>query len=166
MKVDSEAINKVPIQTVFIADDDTDDQLLFQQVLHDIAPHVRLEKTKDGNELLSLLQNFKPDLLFLDLDMPSKNGLECLKAIRSNPVFADMHIVVFSSTSRPANIVVAYEMGADLFFVKPSYYQELVDAVKTVLDLDWADQSAVQAIKLKNSPFLTKSDAAEESISS
>jgi len=161
MKLDPDIKKQLQIQTVFIADDDSDDQMLFQQALQDVAPHIRLEATKDGNELLSLLQNFKPELLFLDLDMPSKNGLECLKAIRSNPIFSDMGVIVFSSTSRPANIVVAYEMGADLFFIKPSSYQELVEIITTTLELNWNDQQAINALKLKNSPFLATNNTAE-----
>lgn len=166
MKADPQATKLLPIQTIFIADDDADDQMLFRQALQDVAPHIRLEASKDGNELLSLLQNFKPELLFLDLDMPSKNGLECLKAIRSNPVFSDMYIIVFSSTTRPANIAVAYEMGADLFFIKPSFYQELVQSIKTLIELDWSDKIAINDLKLKNSPFLAKNDAAEEEVKS
>lgn len=166
MKADTEAMQLSPIHTIFIADDDADDQLLFRQALQDVAPHIRLEASKDGNELLSLLQNFKPDLLFLDLDMPSKNGLECLKAIRSNPVFSDMYIIVFSSTTRPANIEVAYEMGADLFFAKPSFYQELVQTLKTLVELNWNDPKAVNGLKSKNSSFMAKNNTAEEGIKS
>src|SRR5688500_2039708 len=119
MLVDFEDINRIRIQTIFIADDDSDDELLFRHALAEVEPSIKLEATKDGNELLSLLQNLKPDMLFLDLDMPTKNGLECLKAIRSNTVYIDLPIIVFSSTSRKANIDVAYEMGANLFFIKP-----------------------------------------------
>ncbi|MGV3658073.1 MAG: response regulator [Chitinophagaceae bacterium] len=162
MEVDPNKGRHLDIQTIFFADDDTDDQLLFAQALHDVAPHVRLEITKDGTELLSLLQNFKPELLFLDLDMPSKNGLECLKEIRSNPSLTDMAVVVFSSTSRPANISVAYEMGANLFFMKPSSYIELVDALRNILSFNWGDPAAVQELKLKKSPLPLKNNTAEK----
>ncbi len=162
MEVDTNKGRQLNIQTIFIADDDTDDQLLFAQALSDVAPHIRLEITKDGKELLSLLQNFKPELLFLDLDMPSKNGLECLKEIRTNPALADMAVIVFSSTSRPANISVAYEMGANLFFMKPSSYKELVEALQTILSFNWGNPVAVQELKLSKSPLSLKKDATEK----
>lgn len=162
MSNDPPLSKQLSIQTIFIADDDLDDQLLFRQALKEVAPHINLEATSNGDELLSLLQNFKPDLLFLDLDMPSKNGLQCLQAIRSNAVFADMAVIVFSSTSRPANIATAYEMGADLFFIKPSFYQELIASIKTVLELNWQDPKAIQEVKLRNSPFLANTNSSEE----
>lgn len=166
MNVEHIRINPVNIETIIIADDDLDDQLIFRQAMHEVAPHIKLEATKDGNELLSLLQSYKPDLLFLDLDMPAKNGLECLKAIRSNPVYADMIVIVFSSTTRPANIEVAYEMGADLFFIKPSFYQELIDTLHFILKADWTNATAIQNLKLKSTPFLAKNDTTQENANS
>ena len=85
-----------------------------------------------------------PDLIFLDLDMPCKNGLECLKEIRNNSVLHNLPVVVFSSTSRPANIATAYEMGGNLFFIKPSNYKDLVEAVRSILTMDWSNPNAIK----------------------
>lgn len=154
MIADLENTYQVRIQTIFIADDDSDDELLFRHALSEVDASIKLEATKDGNELLSLLQNFKPDMLFLDLDMPAKNGLECLKALRSNPVYTDLPIIVFSSTSRKANIDVAYEMGANLFFIKPSFYKDLVGTLQTILKLNWAQPSQIKEQFYRNGNYL------------
>src|SRR5215208_4073030 len=110
------------IRTVFIADDDSDDLLLFKDALESVDSSIKLEDVKNGVDLLNLLSHIKPDLLFLDLDMPGKNGLECLIEIRKNNQYQFLPIVVFSSTTRPSNIETAYELGADLFFIKPANY--------------------------------------------
>ncbi|HWJ91922.1 MAG TPA: response regulator, partial [Flavisolibacter sp.] len=89
------------VRTIFIADDDTDDLLLFTEALAGVDPTVKLEHVKNGIALISLLSHLEPDLLFLDLDMPGKNGLECLIEIRKNPRYELLPIIVFSSTSRP-----------------------------------------------------------------
>lgn len=151
---DLEDINRTRIQTIIIADDDSDDELLFRHALSEVEPTIKLEATKDGNELLSLLQNFKPDMLFLDLDMPAKNGLECLKAIRSNAVYTDLPIIVFSSTSRKSNIDVAYEMGANLFFIKPSFYKDLVATLQLILQLNWSEPTRIKEKFFQNGTYL------------
>lgn len=151
---DLEDINRTRIQTIIIADDDSDDELLFRHALSEVEPTIKLEATKDGNELLSLLQNFKPDMLFLDLDMPAKNGLECLKAIRSNAFYTDLPIIVFSSTSRKSNIDVAYEMGANLFFIKPSFYKDLVATLQLILQLNWSEPTRIKEKFFQNGTYL------------
>jgi CheY-like chemotaxis protein len=132
------------IRTVFIADDDSDDLLLFTDALGSIDKSVKLETVRNGVDLLSLLTHLSPDLLFLDLEMPGKNGLECLVELRKDPLYTLLPVVVFSSTSRPANIETAYEMGADLFFIKPANYNELISSIRAILALDWSDPSKVK----------------------
>ncbi len=136
--------NQQAIRTIFIADDDNDDLLLFTDALESVDKSIKLEPVQNGNSLLSLLSHLRPDLLFLDLDMPGKNGLECLVEIRKDPRYHKLPVVVFSSTTRPANIETAYEMGADLFFVKPANYNDLVASIRAILNLQWKDPSLVK----------------------
>lgn len=141
---DTSEVHQQVIQTIVLADDDRDDHDFFATALQEINPSLILTIVKDGNELLSLLSHYAPDLIFLDLDMPCKNGLECLREIRDNVVFQSLPVVVFSSTSRPANITTAYEMGGNLFFTKPSNYHDLVAAINKILAMDWSDPEKVK----------------------
>src|SRR3954454_22193073 len=100
--INSKQVAPHAVRTIFIADDDNDDLLLFSEALAGIDASVKLEHVNNGIALLSLLTHIKPDLLFLDLDMPGKNGLECLVEIRKNALYESLPIVVFSSTTRPA----------------------------------------------------------------
>lgn len=129
------------INTVILADDDPDDVDVFKA---GVADHVKLEVVKDGQELMSLLKHIYPDLLFLDLEMPKMNGLQCLAEIRTNERLKQVPIVVFSSTTRPANIQTAYEMGAHLFLVKSHVFNELVTAIKAVIALDWSKPEKIK----------------------
>jgi DNA-binding response OmpR family regulator len=129
------------INTVILADDDADDVDVFKEAA---AAHVKLEVVKDGRELMSLLNNLLPDLLFLDLEMPNKNGLECLVEIRNNDKLKNLPVVVFSSTTRQANIQTAYEMGGHLFLIKSPAYHELVTAIRTILQLDWSKPDKIK----------------------
>lgn len=143
MSVDSDVKNENSFHSILVADDDSDDRLFLEDVLKEIAPTKSITSVKDGQELLSLFMHFIPDFLFLDLEMPRKNGLECLKEIRSNPATKDLPVVVFSSTNRNYNIDVAYEMGAHLFFAKPNRYDDLKLAMQIILALDWRNPSAI-----------------------
>lgn len=144
MSVDSAVKNGMKIHSIIVADDDSDDRLFLEDVLHEVAPAKSVTSVKDGQELLSLFTHFVPDLLFLDLEMPRKNGLECLKEIRNNPTTKDLPVIVFSSTNRNYNIDVAYEMGAHLFFSKPNSYDDLKIAIQTILSLDWSAPAAIK----------------------
>lgn len=132
------------ISSVFIADDDNDDIEFFKEALNHIDSHIQVEHLRNGIELTKALYNYLPDLLFIDLDMPVKNGLQCLLEIRKEPKMVMLPIVIFSSTTRPANINTAYEMGADLFFIKPSNYNELYHSLETILKLDWSGPEKIK----------------------
>lgn len=132
------------IKTIVLAEDDADDQNIFQLALQEVNRQIKFDLVINGTQLLSLLSNFLPDLIFLDLDMPYKNGLECLLEIRNNPLLENLAIVVFSSTTRPSNIQTAYEMGANLFFIKPSVYHEFVSSINAIINLNWKDPVAIR----------------------
>ena len=89
-----------------------------EDVIRNYNPSIRIDFVSNGLQLMEILPNFLPDLLFLDLEMPYKNGLECLLDIRNNNRLNHLPVIVFSSTTRQANIQTAYEVGAHLFQIK------------------------------------------------
>lgn len=141
------------LRNVFLAEDDEDDRYFFRQVIGEINPEINLELVGDGRQLLDLLQHFCPDLLFLDLEMPYKNGLECLQEIRAKESLRELPVIVFSSTNRPANIQTAYEMGADLFLLKSASMSEYKASLQAVLNLDWDHPRAIREQYLINDRY-------------
>jgi CheY-like chemotaxis protein len=132
------------VKDIVLAEDDIDDQNIFQIALQEINPAIQTKFVSNGRELSSLLQTHKPDLLFLDLEMPYKNGLECLVDIRSSPELEMVPVVVFSSTTRPSNIQTAYEMGAHLFFIKPPIYSDYLNSIKAIFKLNWSEPESIK----------------------
>ncbi|HEY0652570.1 MAG TPA: response regulator [Chryseosolibacter sp.] len=111
---------------ILLADDDADDRELFEEALSDIYPQAVLSTAQDGEELMFILHNYhKPDLLFLDLNMPRKNGKECLYEIARDPELKKIPIVIFSTSVNPLDIEETFSLGALLFFRKPNSYEEL-----------------------------------------
>ncbi len=124
---------------VLLADDDPDDRFLFEDALKEIQLGVNLEMVKDGEELMHYLLASAvvlPDVLFLDLNMPFKNGVRCLEEIRGNSLLHSIFIVIYSTTASQREIDEVYEKGANLFVKKPNSFTELKDILSGVFRLD------------------------------
>lgn len=121
---------------IILADDDKDHALLFRRILRDVEPSRVLSVVHDGEELLALLAQVKPEILFLDLRMPCKGGIECLQAIRTTPGLEDLKVVVYSSSSHMADIQKSYLYKADLYMVKPFSAEHLRGALNIILKKD------------------------------
>lgn len=141
------------IRNIVFAEDDEDDQLYFGAVFREIDPAIQIVFVRDGIQLSQLLKNFLPDLLFLDLEMPYKNGLQCLVELRQDFLCADLPVIIFSSTIRPANIQTAYEMGAHLFLHKSSRYIEYSECLKKIFLMDWEQPQKIREQYCSNAGF-------------
>jgi CheY-like chemotaxis protein len=85
---------------ILLADDDIDDCSFFELALSELALPTHLITIYDGEELMKYLLKNKthlPDILFLDLSMPRKNGFECLYDIKENKHLKKLPIVIFTT---------------------------------------------------------------------
>jgi CheY-like chemotaxis protein len=141
------------IKTILLADDNKNDCIVFERAIIQIDIHLKLTTVTNGEELLQLLSHYVPDILFLDLEMPYKNGIQCLQTMRENKAFEKLPVVVFSATNRPNNIQVAYGFGANLFFTKPAAYNELVTSLSDILKMDWNDPASITEKYFANNQY-------------
>lgn len=126
---------------IFLADDDEDDCLLFEDALREVCSQTDLATANDGIELMDFLNNEvppSPDVIFLDLNMPRKNGFECLEEIRKIKRFKDIPVVIFSTTGEEEAINRLYDQGAHFFIKKPGSFPKLKSAIQKILSIDWA----------------------------
>jgi CheY-like chemotaxis protein len=122
---------------VVLADDDRDHAIIFKKVLKTVDPSRQLTIVQDGEELIRLLSTYVPELLFLDLNMPCKNGLECLQDIRQNLHLDELPVVVYSSSTHMTDIQKSYIHKADLYMVKPFNSFHLQNALESILKMEW-----------------------------
>jgi CheY-like chemotaxis protein len=124
---------------ILLADDDIDDRELFQEAMSETGFPLDVQLAEDGSRLIELLKAEKklPDIIFLDLNMPNKNGKECLVEIRKNSYYNHIPIVIYSTSSSNRDIDETFENGANLYVRKPSSFNELLLITKNVLLLDW-----------------------------
>ena len=125
------------VQTILLADDDEDDRMLFEDALQQIRSEVRLSTAGDGHTLLKMLRKGPlPDVIFLDLNMPGKNGFECLQEIRKEEAFRPIPVIIFSTTSQLDAVNRTYELGANYFMRKPPSFAALKKLLNHVFTLD------------------------------
>jgi len=128
-------------KSIFLADDDVDDCMLFEDALREICTSTELTTANDGVELITLMETTvppPPDIIFLDLNMPRKNGFECLELIRKTKKWKDIPIVIFSTTGQEEMIRKVYEQGANFFIRKPGSFPKLKQAILQILETDWS----------------------------
>jgi CheY-like chemotaxis protein len=128
-----------PIQ-VLLADDDESDRLLFREAFEEIKIRTVVNTVNDGVELLEYLNNPKMDLphiLFLDLNMPRKNGIECLREIKKNENWKDIAVAIFSTSSSPADIEQTFVQGANIFIRKPNDFDTLKKLLSKSIMMNW-----------------------------
>lgn len=130
-------------KNIILAEDDEDDSQFFEDALQDLQDAPQYIRARDGAELTGLLSKMDclPDLVFLDLNMPKKNGTQCLQEIRNSTTFSKLPVVVLSTTSSPDIIETIYRTGANLYVVKPNTMAGWRKAIAKVLSMDWNIQT-------------------------
>lgn len=123
--------------TVLIAEDDDDDFEIFSSAIKELSFTVILTRAENGDILIRLLDEKNPDILFLDILLPCKDGHHCLKEIRSNKKYDSLPVIIYSSLADLKEIEFCYREGANLFVIKPGTFSELKDALKKVFSIDW-----------------------------
>ena len=132
--------NQHESKTILLAEDDEDDYLLFKEAIRDNTDQLDLVWVKDGVELMQILHGNEAstaDILFLDINMPRKNGFECLTEIRNNAVLKNLPVVVFSTSNDRALVSWMYNSGANLYLCKPNSFQQLKSAIVKAITMDW-----------------------------
>jgi CheY-like chemotaxis protein len=108
---------------ILLADDDEADRLLFKDAFAELALKTKVQMVKNGIELMEWLNKDDirlPHLLFLDLNMPLKNGIECLKEIKSNDRLKNISIAIYSTSDNEKDMDETFLNGANIYITKPN----------------------------------------------
>jgi CheY-like chemotaxis protein len=125
---------------VLLAEDDPEDFLLFQYAVKEITIPVLLRHAEDGDKLFEMLKEAIPDILFLDIHLPCKNGISCILEIRKNPQYNNMPVIMFTSYNHRSYVNQTYQSGANYYIVKPTSIQKLAEKLQQVLSIEWEKQ--------------------------
>jgi len=134
-------------KNIFLVEDDSDDLFLFTEAVTDISTLALNGSAKNGIEALEKLKCMRqlPDFIFMDINMPRMNGLECLVELKRQPRLNNIPIVVISTSTAQAG--AAYNLGAHAFIRKPSSMKTLQIKIERAVDPGRFDDDAVQALQ-------------------
>lgn len=124
---------------IIIADDDSDDRLLFTEAISEINTTIQIQSVDGGLQLMQMLTAADaalPDIIFLDLNMPGKNGKECLKEIKTNHRLKDLPVIIYSTSANTKDINDARTSGANLYIRKPNTFTGLIEVISKVFSLN------------------------------
>jgi len=133
-------------ETVLLVEDDGNDVLLTTLALQRIHPTLPLRIVNDGEAAVCYLKGEGvyrdrkkfpvPTLVLLDINMPRKSGFEVVGWIRQQAGLKDLPVVVFSSSSKPADVHEAYRNGANSYLVKAGRFDAWVELLTGTV-IDW-----------------------------
>ena len=121
---------------ILLADDDADDRLFFKEAMEEINADSLISFVNDGIKLMYFLNQpgiRLPNIVFIDLNMPVKNGMECLKEIRANKRFKDLVIAIYSTSGSEHDIHEAFIQGANIYIKKPNNFADLKAGLAKVI---------------------------------
>ncbi|MGE5944314.1 MAG: response regulator [Flavobacteriales bacterium] len=123
---------------ILLVDDDEDDCIFFQEALEELDVPVLLKIAENGMDAIKQLEeqpHMKPDVIFLDINMPVMDGHEFLKYIRSKSFYDDIKIIMYSTSYNPTVAEVLEADGANHFLRKPSNFLTLKDVINRALSI-------------------------------
>lgn len=126
----------MPTIQILLADDDESDRMLFTDAIDELKMNTKITTVNDGVALLKYLVEQKdnlPEFLFLDLNMPLKDGKECLNEIRNTLKLNDIIIAIYSTSASEKDVEDTFVLGANVYIQKPSNYKVLKESLSRVV---------------------------------
>ena len=130
---------------ILLADDDEDDRLFFKEAFDEIKINTKVSLVNDGVELMNYLLdkgNQLPHILFLDLNMPRKTGIDCLLEIKQLAYLKDIAIAIYSTSASDMDIEETFVQGANVYIKKPSDFNTLKKILEQVITINWQYQTS------------------------
>lgn len=122
---------------ILLADDDEADRLLFTDAFAELEKKTIVHTVNDGDELMEWLNknpDHLPHILFLDLNMPRKTGLQCLQEIRSTEKLKELLVAIYTTSDNEKDMEDTFLHGANIYIVKPPDFNTLKKMVGKAVD--------------------------------
>ncbi len=129
---------------VLLAEDEVQDKEFFVHCLDKLQLNHSVTWAKNHDELFEVLEKEKEiDVVIVDLDMPGKNGKECLKEIKSKEEFKDIPVIVMTVSKNTADIDEVYNSGAHYYAIKPYSQNNFVETLRQIFSINWKEQQPI-----------------------
>ena len=122
------------LKRILLVEDDTEDQYLFTLALDSLNLNAYCKAVNNGQEALDHLNNIANyEIIFLDLNMPIMNGVDCLKALKENENCRHIPVVIITTSMNPFELDNCKKMGVAHIFHKPNSFPELCKSLQSIL---------------------------------
>ena len=122
------------LKRVLLVEDDSEDHFLFTHALDCIACKVYCKSVYNGQEALDHLTHIHDyEIIFLDLNMPGMNGLDCLRLLKQHEKYKHIPVIIFTTSLYQPELYQCLELGARRIFHKPHSFPELCNELHTIL---------------------------------
>ncbi len=120
-------------RTVIIADDEPSLRILVRATVG--TDDYNVVEACDGDEAWSLIQEHRPSVVLLDVQMPGRTGLEILRAIKSDPNLTATRVILLTASAQESDIRAGLVAGADAYLTKPFSPRDLLSRLDEALEL-------------------------------
>ncbi len=125
---------------IVLAEDDEDDRFLFREALKELNSNAILKIVDDGEKLLEYLSRLPeeelPHIIFLDLHLPRKNGIQCIRELRGNRTFNAIPIIMFTNSGLSPDVEASTKLGANMYIRKSDSFATFVSTLRGLLTDD------------------------------
>jgi CheY-like chemotaxis protein len=130
---------------ILLVDDDHLEREVFVTAIEKLnLPVTNLSYARDSNELFEQLERDSDfNLVLMDINMPLKNGKQCLKEMKANSRFKHIPVIIYTLSMSETDINESFEHGAHYYVVKPYAQINFHRALQSVFDIDWKETQAI-----------------------
>lgn len=125
---------------ILLIDDDEEDQEIFRDALQEVDPRLLFAAASDGEQAIELLTQdlvLKPDLIFVDMNMPKLDGKQVLQALKRTIPLQDVPVIMYSTFFGSRDVQEIHQLGAAHYMVKATRFQDLCASLRTILSSPW-----------------------------
>jgi CheY-like chemotaxis protein len=135
------------VKVLFLVDDDEDDRAIFQEAMLICHPEIEVVFAVNGVQALEILESatVRPDVIFLDYNMPRMNGLECLKQLKANSQWESIPTVMYTTSGDREQEKSVLAFGADYYMRKANGFEQLCTELDRLIVL-------INSRQLRNAP--------------
>ena len=132
-------MNKHPFK-ILVVEDDPGDSDLALEAIHEFNENIAVDIVEDGTEAIGYLSKLTeaseglPQIIFLDLNLPKKDGRETLREIKENSAWNHIPVIIFTTSTAEKDIQICYNLGCNSFINKPIGLENFFYTMNCILE--------------------------------
>jgi CheY-like chemotaxis protein len=128
------------MRKILFVDDDEEEMFLFDKAMYKINDKSDIYYAVCGEDLYYFLETIRPEVLFLDINLPDLDGVECLRKIRLSDPRLLIPVIIYSAFTNMQLVDKCFHEKANYFLIKPREFEKVITLLKKVFSIDWVKE--------------------------